>query len=50
MVAVGEEINTLDFSLGEKRSAMVGMIGPISTIGIARAVLMPIYTLTGAFS
>ncbi len=67
MVAVGEETNTLDFSLGvvadfyettadEKLTALVGMIGPISTmvIGlvvgfIALAVLMPMYTLTGAF-
>ena len=67
MVAVGEESNTLDFTLGvvadfyettaeEKTAAMVGMIGPISTIGIALlvgfiaiSVLMPMYTLTGAF-
>jgi len=67
MVAVGEESNTLDFTLGvvadfyevtaeEKTSAMVGMIGPLSTaiIGllvgfIAISVLMPMYTLTGAF-
>ncbi len=67
MVAVGEESNTLDFTLGvvadfyeataeEKTSAMVGMIGPISTIVIALlvgfialSVLMPMYTLTGAF-
>ena len=66
MVAVGEESNTLDFTLGvvadfyettaeEKTSAMVGMIGPLSTIGIALlvgfialAVIMPMYTLTGA--
>jgi len=67
MVAVGEETNTLDFTLGvvadfyettaeEKTSAMVGMIGPISTIAIALgvgfiaiAILMPMYSLTGAF-
>ncbi len=67
MVAVGEETNTLDFTLGvvadfyettaeEKMSAMVGMIGPLSTIGIALvvgfialSVIMPMYTLTGAF-
>jgi len=67
MVAVGEESNTLDFTMGvvadffetsaeEKTAAMVGMIGPISTIGIALlvgfialSVIMPMYTLTGAF-
>ncbi len=67
MVAVGEESNTLDFTMGvvadffetaaeEKTNAMVGMIGPISTIGIALlvgfialSVIMPMYTLTGAF-
>jgi len=67
MVAVGEESNTLDFTLGvvadfyevtaeEKTSAMVGMIGPLSTIVIALgigfiaiSVLMPMYTITGAF-
>jgi len=67
MVAVGEESNTLDFTMGvvadffetaaeEKATAMVGMIGPISTIGIALlvgfialSVIMPMYTLTGAF-
>ena len=67
MVAVGEESNTLDFTMGvvadffettaeEKTTAMVGMIGPISTIGIALmvgfialSVIMPMYTLTGAF-
>ncbi len=67
MVAVGEESNTLDFTMGvvadfyettaeERTAAMVGMIGPISTIGIALlvgfialAVIMPMYTLTGAF-
>ncbi len=46
MVAVGEESNTLDFTMGvvadfyevtaaEKTSTMVGMLGPISTIAIA---------------
>ncbi|MFQ5997653.1 MAG: type II secretion system F family protein, partial [Dehalococcoidales bacterium] len=65
MVAVGEESNTLDFTMGvvadffetaaeEKTTAMVGMIGPLSTIGIALlvgfialSVIMPMYTLTG---
>jgi len=67
MVAVGEESNTLDFTLGvvadfyevtaeEKTSAMVGMLGPMSTIGIALlvgfiaiSIIMPMYTLTGTF-
>jgi len=67
MVAVGEESNTLDFTMGvvadffetaaeEKTDAMVGMLGPVSTIGIALlvgfialSVIMPMYTLTGAF-
>ncbi len=67
MVAVGEESNTLDFTMGvvadfyeasaaEKIEVMVGMIGPMSTIGIAllvgfiaMSVIMPMYTLTGAF-
>jgi type IV pilus assembly protein PilC len=67
MVAVGEESNSLDFTMGvvadfyettaeEKTTAMVSMIGPISTIAIAFlvgfiaiSVLMPMYTLTGAF-
>jgi len=67
MVAVGEESNTLDFTMGvvadfyettaeERTAAMVGMISPLSTavIGllvgfIAISVLMPMYTLTGAF-
>ncbi len=67
MVAVGEESNTLNFTMGvvadfyeaaadEKASAMVGMIGPLSTIGIALlvgfialSVILPMYTLTGAF-
>lgn len=66
MVAVGEESNTLEFTMGvvadfyettaeEKTAAMVGMIGPISTIGIALmvgfialSVILPMYTLTGA--
>jgi len=67
MVAVGEESNTLDFTLGvvadfyevtaeEKTSAMVGMLGPMSTAGIALlvgfiaiSIIMPMYTLTGSF-
>jgi len=67
MVAVGEESNTLDFTLGvvadfceaaadEKATALVGLIGPLSTIGIALlvgfialSVIMPMYTLTGVF-
>ncbi len=67
MVAVGEQSNTLDFTLGvvadfyevtseEKTNAMVGMMGPLLTIVmalgvgfIAISVLMPMYTLTGAF-
>jgi len=67
MVAVGEESNTLDYTMGvvadfyettaeEKATAMVGMLGPLSTIGIAGlvgfialAVILPMYTLTGAF-
>jgi type IV pilus assembly protein PilC len=67
MVAVGEESNSLDFTMGvvadfyetaaeEKTAAMVGMIGPFSTIGIALlvgfiaiSVIMPMYTLTGVF-
>ncbi len=67
MVAVGEASNTLDFTMGvvadfyeasadERVSAMVGMIGPLSTIFIAGfigflaiAIVMPIYSLTGAF-
>lgn len=67
MVAVGEESNTLEFNMGvvadfyettadEKANAMVGLIGPASTIAIALlvgfialSVLMPMYTLTGAF-
>jgi len=67
MVVVGEESNTLDFTMGvvadfyevtaeEKMATMVGMLGPISTIGIsllvgliAISVLMPMYTLIGTF-
>jgi len=67
MVAVGEESNTLEFTMGvvadffqttaeEKTNALVGMIGPASTIimalvvgFIALSVIMPMYTLTGAF-
>jgi len=67
MVVVGEESNTLDFTMGvvadfyevtaeEKTTAMVGMLGPISTIGIsllvgliALSVIMPMYSLIGAF-
>lgn len=67
MVAVGEESNNLEFTMGvvadfyettadERANAMVGLIGPASTIGIALlvgfialSVLMPMYTLTGAF-
>ena len=67
MVAVGEESNTLEFTMGvvadfyettaeDRSQAMVGMIGPIATIGIALmvgfiaiSVLMPMYTITGAF-
>jgi len=67
MVAVGEESNTLDYTMGvvadfyettaeEKAAAMVGMLGPLSTVGIALlvgfialAVILPMYTLTGAF-
>jgi type IV pilus assembly protein PilC len=67
MVAVGEESNTLDFTMGvvadfyettaeEKTAAMVGLLGPVSTLGIALlvgfialAVILPMYTLTGAF-
>jgi type IV pilus assembly protein PilC len=67
MVAVGEESNTLDYTMGvvadfyettaeEKTAAMVGMLGPLSTVGIALlvgfialAVIMPMYTITGVF-
>lgn len=65
MVAVGEESNTLDFTLGvvadfyevtaeDRMSAMVGMMGPLSTLGIAlfvgliaMAVLGPMYSILG---
>jgi type IV pilus assembly protein PilC len=67
MVAVGEESNSLDFTMGvvadffetaaeEKTAALVGMIGPVSTIGIALmvgfialSVILPMYTITGVF-
>jgi len=67
MVAVGEESNTLDFTMGvtadfyetaaeDKTNALVGLLGPASTIGIsllvgfiAISVLMPMYSLIGAF-
>ena len=67
MVAVGEESNTLDFTLGvvadfyettadEKTTAMTGMIAPLATVIIALfvgfiavSVLMPMYSITGAF-
>ena len=67
MVAVGEESNTLDFTLGvvadfcestadEKAGTIVSLIAPLATVGIALlvgfiaiSVLMPMYTLTGAF-
>jgi len=67
MVAVGEESNTLDFTMqvvadfyevtaDEKTQAMVGLVGPISTVLIAGvvgfiaiSVLMPMYALTGSF-
>ncbi|MFC2003143.1 type II secretion system F family protein [Chloroflexota bacterium] len=67
MVAVGEESNTLgstmevvaDFyeaNAQEKTDAMVGLIGPMSTVAIALlvgfialSVVMPMYTLTGSF-
>lgn len=67
MVAVGEESNTLNFTMevvanfyevtsDEKMSALVSMMGPMSTILIALfvgfiavSVLMPMYSITGAF-
>ncbi|MEK7354020.1 MAG: type II secretion system F family protein [Chloroflexota bacterium] len=67
MVIVGEETNSLDFTMGvvadfyettseEQMNAMVGLIGPVSTIGIALlvgfiaiSVLMPIYSITSVF-
>jgi len=66
MVVVGEESNTLDFTMGvvadfyqsaseEKMNAMVGMLGPLTTVGIAIlvgfiavSVLMPMYSITGS--
>ncbi|MFC1988840.1 type II secretion system F family protein [Chloroflexota bacterium] len=66
MVIVGEETNTLDFTMGvvadfyestseEKMNALVGLMGPIATVGIALlvgfiavSVLLPMYTITGA--
>ncbi len=66
MVVVGEESNTLSYTMGvvadfyersaeEQMTALVGMIGPVSTIGIALlvgfialAVIMPMYSITGA--
>ncbi|MBI2850737.1 MAG: type II secretion system F family protein [Chloroflexi bacterium] len=67
MVVVGEESNSLGFTMGvvadfyettaeERMNAMVAVIGPLSTIGIALmvgfiaiSVLMPIYSIAGAF-
>jgi len=67
MVTVGEETNTMEFTMGvvadfyettaeEKATAMVGLIGPASTIGIALlvgfiavSIMLPMYTLTGSF-
>jgi len=67
MISVGEESNTLDYTMGvvadfyeaasqQKVNTMVSMLGPISTIGIALmvgfiavSIILPIYTLTGAF-
>ena len=67
MVAVGEESNSLDFTMGvvadfyevsaqERTDAMVSMLGPLSTVGIALfvgfiaiAILMPMYTLSSVF-
>ncbi len=66
MVAVGEESNTLDFTMEvvadfyevaaeDRTSALVGMVGPASTVGIALmvglialSVLMPMYSLMGS--
>ncbi|MFC2041368.1 type II secretion system F family protein [Chloroflexota bacterium] len=66
MVAVGEQSNSLEFTMGivadfyevtaeEKTAALVGLVGPLSTIIIALfvgfiavSVLMPMYTLTGS--
>jgi type IV pilus assembly protein PilC len=67
MVAVGEETNTLELATAvvaefyettaeDRTAAMVGMIGPMATIGIALmvgfiaiSVLMPMYSITGSF-
>lgn len=67
MVAVGEETNSMEFTMGvvadfyestaeEKATAMVGLIGPASTIAIALlvgfiavSIMLPMYTLTGSF-
>ena len=67
MVTVGEQSNTLDFTMGvvadfyetaaeDRTNAMVGLLGPASTIGvslmvgfIAIAVLGPMYSIIGAF-
>lgn len=67
MVIVGEESNSLGFTMGvvadfyetaaaEKMNSLVGMLEPLSIIGIALivgfiaiSVLMPIYSITGAF-
>lgn len=67
MASVGEQSNTLDITMGvvadfyevtaeDKMNAMVGVLGPLSTVVIALfvgfiaiSVLMPIYSLTGAF-
>ncbi len=67
MVTVGEETNTMEFTMGvvadfyettaeEKATAMVGLVGPLSTIGIALlvgfiavSIMLPMYTLTGSF-
>ncbi|MEE8354091.1 MAG: type II secretion system F family protein [Dehalococcoidales bacterium] len=67
MVAVGEETNTMEFTMGvvadfyettaeEKAQAMVALVGPLSTIGIALlvgfiavSIMLPMYTLTGSF-
>ena len=67
MVTVGEQSNTLDFTMGvvadfyetaaeDRTNALVGLLGPASTIGvslmvgfIAIAVLGPMYSIIGAF-
>ncbi len=68
MVTVGEETNTMEFTMGvvadfyettadEKATAMVGLVGPLSTIAIALmvgfiavSIMLPMYTLTGSFA